>query len=200
VFYKDLGVCENAPDEADKVDRPRLVVRTSVVFNAAQVEGAAEPAPLLDTNPSLPEFERFVAATGAAIRFGENRAAYSPSTDTIGMPPRNHFRSLPGYAATLAHELIHWTGAKHRLDRDLTARFGSRRYAGEELVAELGAAFVLAELELAREPHPQHAAYMASWLPLLKADPRAIFTAAAHATRAAAALQAFQTTHHLQDA
>ncbi|MCJ2105816.1 zincin-like metallopeptidase domain-containing protein [Methylobacterium sp. E-041] len=74
---------------------------------------------------------------------------------------------------------MHWTGAPHRLDRDLTGRFGGRAYAAEELVAELGAAFVLADLGLARTPHPDHAAYCAFWAPLLRADHRALATAAA---------------------
>jgi antirestriction protein ArdC len=116
---------------------------------------------------------------------GGDTACYLPAADQICMPPRQSFKTLPGYTATLSHELIHWTGAKHRLDRDLTGRFGSASYAAEELVAELGAAFVLASLGLVSEPPPQHAAYIISWLPLVKSDPRALFTAAAHASRAA---------------
>lgn len=84
----------------------------------------------------------------------------------------------------LCHELTHWTGAKHRLNRDLSGRFGSQSYAAEELVAELGSAFLPASLGVASEPPPNHAAYIANWLPLVRSDPRALFTAASHASRA----------------
>ena len=90
------------------------------------------------------------------------------------------------------HEATHWTGAKARLDRDLSGRFGSEAYAAEELVAELGAAFLCADLELTNQPRPDHAAYVASWLKVLKADSRAIFTAAAKAQEAADYLHGLQ--------
>lgn len=99
------------------------------------------------------------------------------------------FRSTEGYCSTLAHELVHWTGAKARLDRDLSTRFGDRSYAAEELVAELGSAFVMAQLGIAPEPHPQRAVYMAGWMPLLRADGRALFTAASLASKAAQFLE-----------
>ena len=194
VFYKDVARrSDHADDETSETnDRRRFVARAFTVFNAAQVDGApAEPVSSGAVDP-LPEFDSFVAATGAVIRSGGDRACYVPSLDEIRMPSRASFRSRDGYAATLAHELVHWTGARHRLGRDLSSRFGSRAYAAEELVAELGAAFVLGSLGLAREPHPQHAAYMAGWLPLLRSDPRAIFIAASHAARATDALQALQ--------
>ncbi|WP_261926414.1 zincin-like metallopeptidase domain-containing protein [Methylorubrum sp. GM97] len=119
------------------------------------------------------------------IREGGTRACYVPTTDMIHLPPRAAFRTPTGYAGTLAHELVHWTGAPHRLARDLTGRFGARAYAAEELVAELGAAFVLADLGLSRTPLPDHATYCASWAPLLRADPRALSHAAAQGSRAA---------------
>lgn len=189
VFYKDLPPGAQNEDGSDR----RFVTRVSVVFNAAQVIGApdlpeAGPQALSDTAA----FDRFVGATGAIVREGD-MACYIPSLDEIRIPARNAFRSGQGYCATLAHELVHWTSAKPRLDRNLSTRFGSGSYAAEELIAELGAAFVLAGLGVAPTPHPNHASYIANWLPLLRSDPRAIFTAAAHASRAADYLAASQT-------
>jgi antirestriction protein ArdC len=101
------------------------------------------------------------------------------------MPPFEAFREAVPYYGTLAHEMTHWTGAETRLNRDLSGRFGNQAYAAEELIAELGAAFLCADLRLANEPRPDHAAYVQSWLQVLKNDKRAIFTAAAKAQAAA---------------
>ncbi len=106
------------------------------------------------------------------------------------MPDRALLRSAEGYWATLAHELVHWTGAPHCLDRRLTTRFATQAYAAEELVAELGEAFILAELGLAPEPHINHAAYMAGWLPLVRDNSRALIIAASLASKAAQFLKA----------
>ena len=194
LFYRDLPA-DGADAAAGADDAPRFVARASSVFNAAQVDTApdvAVPQVLpLQTKP-LPVLTAFVAATGATIVERGTQAGYVPASDTIRLPPRTHFITAAGHAATLAHELIHWTGAPHRLDRELTGRFGSRAYAAEELVAELGAAFVLADLGLARSPHPDHASYIGPWLPLLRAAPRALTTAASHASRAAAYLASLQ--------
>ena len=188
LFFKDLP---QRPEDDGEGDGRRFVARASAVFNAEQVLGApALPeAPRQAVDPT-PAFEAFVARTGAVVCDGE-AACYIPSRDEIRMPPRDRFHSTLGYCATLAHELVHWTGAKGRLDRDLSIRFGDRSYAAEELVAELGSAFIMAQLGLAREPHPQHAAYMTGWLPLLRTDTRALFTAASLASRATQFLEAF---------
>ncbi|WP_244475018.1 zincin-like metallopeptidase domain-containing protein [Methylobacterium sp. Leaf99] len=165
------------------------------MFNSAQVDLALPTTDTpVDMPPPvpLPAFDAFVAATGAQIREGGTRASYVPATDMIHLPHPAAFRTATGYAGTLAHELVHWTGAPHRLARDLTSRFGARAYAAEELVAELGAAFVLADLGFARTPHPDHAAYCASWAPLLRADPRALSHVAAQGSRAADYLTALQ--------
>lgn len=111
------------------------------------------------------------------------------------MPPFEAFRDAQSYYATLAHESCHWTRHESRLDRDLgRKRFGDEGYAREELVAELGAAFLCADLGLRLEDRDDHAAYIASWLKVLKDDRRAIFTAAAHAQRAADYLHGCQST------
>ena len=115
---------------------------------------------------------------------GGDRAYYAPSIDQIWLPQHAQFRDLESYCAVLAHELVHWTGAKHRLDRPLDGRFGDAAYAFEELIAELGAAFLAAHLGLSLEPRPDHAVYIASWLKVLKSDPKAILTAASKAQQA----------------
>jgi antirestriction protein ArdC len=159
------------------------------VFNVAQVEGYKAPA---DATPILPEERRIAAAEGFFSRLpsldvlhGGTRAYYVPATDRVQMPRFADFRDAEGYYGTLAHEVTHWTGHSSRLARDLSGRFRSEAYAAEELVAELGAAFLLATLGLATEPREDHAQYVAGWLELLRGDPRAIFTAARMAQGAA---------------
>lgn len=196
LFYKDLPRSARVDtSDADPPDGAPFVARAAHVFNVAQVDAAppTADAPVDTDSPELlPAFDAFVAATGAEIDEGGNRACYLPATDTIHLPPRAAFRTPTGHAGTLAHELVHWTGAPHRLARDRAGRFGARAYAAEELVAELGSAFVLADLGLARTPHPDHAAYCASWVPLLRAEPRALSHAAAQASRAVDYLTALQ--------
>lgn len=193
LFYKDLPRSAEAGD-GDAPEGAPFVARAAHVFNAAQVDAVPPTADIPTNTPlaPLPAFDAFVSTTGAAIHTGSTRACYIPATDTIKMPPRSAFRTPEGYAGTLAHELVHWTGASHRLARDLTGHFGRRAYAAEELIAELGGAFMLADLGLARTPHPDHAAYCAPWLPLLAADARALSHAAAQASRAVAYLTALQ--------
>lgn len=191
LFYKELP----RGTEAEPTEGAPFVARAAHVFNVAQVDAAPPPAdaPAPGVTPDpLPALDAFVAATFAVIHHGGIRACYVPVTDMIHLPPRTAFRTPTGYAGTLAHELIHWTGAPHRLARDLTSRFGARAYAAEELVAELGAAFVLADLGIARTPHPDHAAYCASWAVLLRADSRALSHAATQGSRAADYLAAQQ--------
>jgi len=189
LFYKDLPQTEARNDGGQHPadSHPRFVARASWVFNVAQVEGLPEPDAVAAPPPDVAftaAFDRFVEATGALIQEGET-ACYLPALDLIEVPARSRFTSAEGYQATLAHELVHWTGHPSRLDRQLATRFGTRAYAAEELVAELGAAFVLAALNLAPTPHPTHASYIQHWLPLVRTDPRAFITTAAHAARAA---------------
>jgi len=190
IFYKEYDT-DPDPAVADD-DGKRRVARASYVFNAAQVDGFAAPAAAEPLGPieRILEADRFVAATGAKIDHGGERAYYRPSTDHIQMPDEAAFCGTAtmsrseGYYATLLHELTHWSGAKHRLARDMGKRFGDQAYAGEELVAEIGAAFLCAELNITQETRPDHAQYLAQWLQLLKDDSRAIFTAAAKASEA----------------
>jgi len=198
VFFKPVTWRGDDADSSDSEDgetggRRGLIARAAFVFNAAQVDGytsKAVPAPVT-------EFERHAAAealieaTGATIRHGGSRAFYSPGRDAVQMPPRAAFRSADGYYAVAFHELGHWSGNEKRLARDLANRFGSEAYAAEELVAELCAAFLCGAVGISREPRPDHAQYIASWLKALRNDKRAIFTAASKAAAAADYIRAF---------
>jgi antirestriction protein ArdC len=133
--------------------------------------------------------EAFIAASGADIRMGGNKACYVPSHDFVAMPEKHQFKSLEHYYATALHECAHWSGHEKRLNRDLKNRFDTKAYAAEELVAELSAAFLCAHLGIPGEL--RHADYIGSWLKILKEDNRAIFTAASKAQQAADYLRAF---------
>jgi antirestriction protein ArdC len=160
------------------------------VFNCEQIEGLPDrfrtvPAPAITPEQRIPQAEAFFAAKGATIRHGGNRAYYAEQPDYVQMPPFESFCDAESYYATLAHEMTHWTKHDSRLARDLgRKKWGDEGYAAEELVAELGAAFLCADLGLSPEPRTDHADYIASWLKVLKDDKRAIFSAASHAQKA----------------
>jgi antirestriction protein ArdC len=167
------------------------------VFNVEQIDGLpsqyyAAPEPLAQLLPRIERAEAFFAATGARTAHGGGRAYYARGSDHIQMPPFEAFRDAESYYATLAHESTHWTGHESRLERTFGKRFGDDAYAVEELVAELGAAFLCASLDLTPELREDHASYLDHWLKVLKADTRAIFTAAAQAQRAADFLHGLQ--------
>jgi len=156
------------------------------VFAVEQCDGIdasklKAPAPITagQTNINV-----IAAQVGAQVRHGGSRAYYSPSTDHVQMPSLDAFESADAYAGTLAHELVHWTGHQSRCDRQFGKRFGDDAYAFEELVAEIGSAFVCAQTGIALEGL-QHDSYVASWLKVLKGDKRAIFTASSQAKKAA---------------
>ena len=192
VVYADR-ITRKETDEktGDEIETEIPFLKGYTVFNVEQIDGLPEvyypkATPRLDSVARIEHAEKFFAALGATIRHGGNRAFYSIAADAIQIPPFESFQDADSYYATLAHECTHWTGSKTRLDRDFGGhRFGSEGYAVEELVAELGAAFLCADLELALEPREDHASYIATWLKVLAADNRAVFTAAAHAQRAA---------------
>jgi antirestriction protein ArdC len=120
-------------------------------------------------------------------------AYYAPGPDVIQLPVPEAFRDAESYAATKAHELVHWTKHERRLDRDFgRQKFGDEGYAREELVAELGAAFLCVALQITPEAREDHSAYIGHWLKVLKDDRRAIFSAAAHAQRAVDYLHGLQ--------
>ena len=194
-------------DTGAPVEREIAFLKAYTVFCADQIDGL--PASFYRSSQSdqpadnragrIERADAFIVATGVAIRTGGGRACYIPSADRIDMPPYTTFRdtgtssAAEGYYATLLHELIHWTAPAHRCDRQLGKRFGDHAYAREELVAELGAAFLCADLGITPEPRADHAAYIASWLTVLRHDKRAIVSAASLAQRAAAWLHARAT-------
>jgi len=194
-FYKAYEVEPKADDPDD--DGNRRVLKTSMVFNIQQVTGYSSP-PLPSPRPApadpwqpLEPAEDFLATTGAKIQHGGDQAYYHRGRDFIQMPDPTSFigtatsTPLEGYYSVLLHELTHWTGASSRLNRTFGERFGDQAYVAEELVAELGAAFMCAELGVTPAPRDDHAQYLAHWLKLLKSDKRAIFVAAAKASEAA---------------
>ena len=189
VFWK---VADRAGREVDDDDVRRMpagdrtfLARGYNVFNAAQVDGITPPrVPELDESRRIASAEEFFAGLGARIRHGGDKACYIPGLDEIFMPPFERFRDPAGYYSTLGHEVTHWTGAPHRLGREMKAKFGSEGYAMEELVAELGAAFLCSTLRISVTPRPDHAAYIAGWLAVLRRDRRAVFAAASQAQKA----------------
>lgn len=171
------------------------------VFNAEQQDGWVEPEPPPVQNPAevIDDVRRFVANTLAEIRHDGDEAYYSPIDDVIHMPVMERFRgtqsSTPteAYYATELHELTHWSGSEKRLQRDFSGKYGSEAYAFEELVAELGSAFLCSDLQIANSPREDHAKYLKSWLKTLKGDKKAVFTAASQARKAAEFLHSLQT-------
>jgi len=189
IFYKSLDV-ERTNDAGETVDATIPMIRQYCVFNADQIDGLPErftPAPVaVVAGKARDELnESALRSTGADIREGGVKAYYSPAADFVQMPTFDRFDNSGAYLATLAHELCHWTGHTSRLDRSLKNAFGSKDYASEELIAEIGSAFVGARLGIVGEHIDNHAAYLAAWLKVLKEDKRAIFKAASAAQRAA---------------
>lgn len=188
-------------DKGEETEREIPFLKGYTVFNAGQIEGLPERFHVIPERPQgsfdhlnmLEDVETFMQHTAAEIRHGGNRAFYSPTYDFIQMPPLEAFRDTESYYTTKLHELTHWTRHGKRLNREFgRKRWGDEGYAAEELVAELGSAFLCADLGLTPEPRPDHASYIESWLHVLKNDRRAIFTAAAHAERATAFLHGLQ--------
>lgn len=196
VFYADRFIPKAEIERAAKDgDEPEAVpfLKRFTVFNVAQCDGLerlqGEPEPL-PAREIVPQAEALVAATGADIRIGGDRAFYAPSGDYIQLPPQPAFFEQINFYRTCYHELSHWSGASHRLNRDLSGRFGSKSYGREELVAEMASAFLCASLRIV--PTVRHADYLGAWLEILREDKRAIFRAASLASKAADFILAFQ--------
>jgi antirestriction protein ArdC len=199
VVYADRISRTETNDKGEECEREIPFLKGYTVFNAEQCEdlpaqytARAEP-PALTPLHRIEAADRFFAATGATLRHGGTRAYYAEGPDFVQMPPFETFRDAESYAATLAHELTHWTKHGTRLARDMgRVKWGDEGYAREELVAELGAAFLCADLGITPEVREDHAAYIASWLKVLKDDKRLIFSAASHAQRAVDYLHSLQ--------
>lgn len=198
VVYANKVTRTETDDKGEEVERQIPFMKGYTVFNVEQIEGLpahyyGKPENPLPLAERLEHAEWFIANTGITIQHGGNSAYYAPAKDLVQMPLFEAFKDRESYYATILHELIHATSHKSRLDRSFNAkRFGDNGYAREELVAELGAAFLSADLGITPEIREDHAAYLAYWLKALKEDSRAIFSAAAHAQRAADFLQSLQ--------
>ena len=190
-----------------EVDRDIPFLKAYTVFNCDQIDGLPDqyqlpPEPVAEPFNRIEHADRFFANTDAVIRHGGGQAFYQPSTDTIQMPGFETFRDAESFYAVLGHEVTHWAGASHRLNRDLSRYHKDRtERAREELCADIGASFLCADLGIVpeMEPRPDHASYVASWLKLLDGDRRAIFQAAAHAQRAVAYLHDLQPTAEIAE-
>lgn len=178
-------------DEAATRSVPFL--RLYTVFNVEQIDGLPEKfvEPQAKPHPINPDgrdpvLDAFVDRTGVRLEHGGNRAFYSPDLDFVRMPRFEHFTTAGRYYGTLFHELTHWTGAEARTGRGFThSTFGDKAYAAEELIAELGSAFVCATVGIEPIVCEHHAEYLNSWLTVLRSDTKAIFRAAAAAQKAA---------------
>lgn len=209
VFYKEAARNAQEKEEEQTEETGKIIyllARSFRVFNADQVRGWVPPEQTRKGEAEvLRQADEFVRQTGAVIRHGGDIASYQPTGDYIAMPDHSRFRgtnagsATEGYYATLFHELTHWTAHRDRMDRDLTGRFGDNAYAMEELVAELGAAFLCADLCVSNTPRADHAGYLANWLEVLKSDKKAIFTAASRAHQATEYLASLRQEKGVQD-
>jgi antirestriction protein ArdC len=198
IFYKQLRIKQD-----DGSDKGIPLLRSFTVFNQDQIDGLParfDPAPVEAINPDerQPAIEAYIAATGATITHGGDRAFYAPVEDRIQLPEWSQFVDGVAYYGTALHELAHWTGHKTRLDRLTSMReaFSTKRdstaYATEELVAELSASFLGASLGVETELREDHVSYLQVWLSALKADKKAIFKAATKAQAAVDFLDGLQ--------
>ena len=184
-FTKKHQVDDKDADEEDGKKTVR-VLKHYAVFHATQIEGIPpyRPPPVEEAPWQRPEAADIILRnSGALIRIGGDRAFYSPYSDHIQLPPESAFRGPREWAVTALHELTHWTGHKSRLDRDQSATIGSAKYADEELIAEIGSAFVSIALNIPTEL-TNHVSYIDHWLTKLRNDKKAIFRAAAAAQHA----------------
>jgi antirestriction protein ArdC len=185
-FVKQLQVADRGDEQGTRLIP---MFRKYTVFNVDQCENLPDSTktgkPMRVRNPDMRDelADNFLRSTGADLREGHGEALYVPSRDFISIPAFEAFKGADHFYNVAFHELTHWTGHKGRLDRDLKNRFGSRDYAAEELVAELGAAFLCAEFGF--DGDVRNAGYISTWIELLKADKRAFFTACSKASKAA---------------
>ena len=199
VVYADTFKKLEANEQGEDIETAIPFMKGYTVFNAQQIDHLPEHFSAR-TEPQhnqpierIQQAEGFFANTKATLLHGGNRAFYSPDRNMVQMPDIQSFHNAESYYATLAHEMTHWTRHPSRLNRDFgRQRFGDAAYAKEELVAEIGAAFLCADLGITPEIREDHAAYIASWLKVLRDDKRAIFTAASHAQKATDLLHSYQ--------
>tara|TARA_R110001599_G_scaffold336565_1_gene554368 strand:- start:8062 stop:8928 length:867 start_codon:yes stop_codon:yes gene_type:complete len=198
---KGSGIIIYKPLPTDDNEKAKVLIRSATVFNVEQVSNVDDlvgQPDLIDKTERLKVVDDFIKKTNAKINIQGNKAYYIPSTDEIYIPDREQFKGTltsdptECYYSTLLHELIHWTGHQERCERDLSSRFGSDGYAMEELIAELGAAFLCAELNITQSVRQDHANYINNWVSVLEHDEKAIFWASARASEAAVYLRSIQ--------
>lgn len=198
VVYASTFKKKEQTEDGSETEAEIPFLKEYTVFNAEQCDGLPKHYYTLAEPPRekierIEHAETFFRNTRADIRSGGNRAYYAMDADYVQMPPLEAFRDAESHAATLAHEMTHWTRHTSRLNREFgRKRWGDEGYAMEELVAELGSAFLCADLNITPEVREDHAAYLAHWLKVLKDDKRAIFSAASHASKAAEYLHGLQ--------
>lgn len=190
VVYADRFVPEDEKRRARETGEDAQAIpflKRFTVFNTDQCENLPEDvaaaAPPVPTGLIEPRVEALIAATGIDFRIGGNRAFYVPAHDYVQVPPPQAYFEAINWHRTALHELGHASGAPHRLNRDLSGSFGSKKYAFEELIAEINAAFCCASLGIV--PTVRHADYIGSWLDVMREDSRAIVRAASQASKAA---------------
>jgi antirestriction protein ArdC len=193
IFYRPIVRKVTVNDDGEEKAETFPILRSWTVFNVAQVEGDAveqfRSSKLIPVGHNFLDYrpaEEVITATGADIRFGGDRAFYSPEDDFIQLPPKSSFLAEHDFYHTAYHELAHWSGNEQRLARlSKNARFGSRCYAFEELVAEIGGCFLTSEVGVPQSSElSNQQAYLSHWLRVLENDPKAIFTAATQASAA----------------
>ncbi len=200
VYANKVTKVETDEKTGDTIEKQIPFLRGYHVFNAEQIDGLPEKFIVKPEPPTgatigerLESVDAFIKHTGATVRHGGDRAFYAEGSDYIQIPLVEAFKDSESYYATLAHETTHWTKHKDRLNREFgRVVWGDEGYAKEELVAEIGSAFLCADLGITPETREDHAAYIESWLKALKDDKKLIFTAAAHATRAVEFLRSKQ--------
>ncbi len=178
-FFKPMKVKEET-EEGETIIKTIPLLKSYMVFNTDQIEGIDESVNEVECVEAIDEF---VAKTNVLIKTSPDKAYFSPSEDYIAMPAIERFKDTDGYYATLLHELTHASGHPTRLNRDLSRTFGSDSYAFEELVAELGSAFLCSHLgiDLQNAQHPQ---YLQSWIKVLRENPKVLWKASSKAQQA----------------
>ncbi len=198
VVYASTFKKTDEGENGEEIEAEIPFLKEYTVFNASQVEGLPDKyyalaEPREETPSRIERADKFFANTKADIRTGGTRAFYAIDADYVRMPPFEAFRDAESHSATLAHECCHWTRHPSRLDRDFgRKKWGDEGYAMEELVAELGSAFLCADLQITPEVREDHAAYIQNWLKVLKEDRKAVFSAASHASKAVDFLHGLQ--------
>lgn len=174
-FFKPLEIEETDEATGELVTKTIPLLKTFTVFNVDSTDIETG-----NSNEEIPDLKDFIARSGAIIKT-RTEAFYSPKNDFIGMPDISTFIDSANYGATILHELSHWCGAEHRLNRNLTGKFGSEDYAKEELIAELSAAMLCSHFQI--EGDLRHAEYLQSWLKALKAEPKLLWKSASEAQK-----------------